>query len=698
MDQIARIADMVREAERHADDMSKDRIRATEYYRGVMKDMPADDGKSGFVVREVRDRIKKALPSIMRTILGSEDVVEFQPVAMGDEDGAAQASDYINRIIMQECNGRKAIYDAVHDALLLRNGILRWWWEEKQVAKISSHTGLTDDALAILAGDDDVEVLEHSEVLDSIEGQPVTLHDVKIRRVITQRRVRIGAVPRERFLIDADATSIDDSNLTGVKEPVRRGDLIAMGFDRDVIDGLSVADDEDEGTERRDIFDGRTEVERANDPIDYYDLFIRVDMDGDGIAELRHMCFAGGLGEKNLLINDECDDVQLCDIKVMEQPHQWEGISLFDDLSDIQQAETELLRQTLNNIYWQNHPQPMFQSGVIENEDAVYNPEFGLPIRVRSGMDVRSAIGFTQVPFVARDSFGMLEYLDRQADDRSGINDASSGLAPDALQNMTAKASAMIEQGGIGQAEMMVGTIAAGLRTFFRGVLRLTIRHQDVPRMVRLRDDWVEFDPRHWNADMDCTVNTGLGAGTRERDMIVMQQVIGLQERLLAAFGPDNPFVKPENLYAALSKLVESAGLKTPSLYFTEPDPQEIAAKMQAQAQQPSPDQIKAEAEGAKAQAQMQLEQVKMQANRDKEMAQMEADLRVEQARIAADTERQRNELASRAALEEQKISWEREKFAAQMQFEREKLAQQRNDEILRAQASQIRSAMGVAQ
>ncbi|OCO98909.1 hypothetical protein BC374_25730 [Ensifer sp. LC13] len=52
----------------------------------------------------------------------------------------------------------------------------------------------------------------------------------------------------------------------------------------------------------------------------------------------------------------------------------------------------------------------------------------------------------------------------REATDRTGISDASSGLAPDALQNMTAKASARVEQAGIGQTELMVRTFAQGLR------------------------------------------------------------------------------------------------------------------------------------------------------------------------------------------------------------------------------------------
>lgn len=702
MTEFSVIADMVKQSEVHADELSKDRLRAIEYYQGEMKDTPADAGKSQMVTRDVRAQIKKVLPSIMRTILNADEVVEYLPQGEGDEEGAAQASDYMNMVVLTESNARDAIYDAVHDALLLRNGILKWWFEEKQAVKISKHSGLTVDALADLISDDGVEVLEQDtseeEVIDPATGeaQLVTFYSVKIRRTYTDRQLRCAAVPRERFLIHPDAVTIDnESLLTGEKTTVTRSDLVAMGYDRKTVDGLALADEDDtEEDARRDTASDAGEAQRANDQIDYYDLYIRVDTDGDGIAELRHMTFAGGLTEKHLLEDDEVDEVQFCDICVMRQPHQWEGISLADDLMDIQRGKTVLLRQTLDNLYWQNNPQPIMQKGAIANPNAVYNPEFGLPIEVNQGVDVRAAMGFNQVPFVAQHSFSMLDYLDNEAQDRTGVSDASSGLAPDALQNMTAKASAMIEQAGIGQTEMMVKNVAEGLRRFFRGLLRLSIRHQDVPRTVRLRDEWVQVDPRQWNAEMDCTVNTGLGAGTRERDMMMMQQVIALQEKMLAGFGPDNPFVKPDNVSAAVFKLAESAGLKTPSLYFTEPDEEEVNALLEKMRNAPDPEQVKMQGqmqlEQAKMQAQGQLEQAKLQADmqkakmqadvaRDKEMAQMEADLTVERAKIESDRAKQADKLAADAALLDKKLA-----------FEREKLAQERQDNIMRFQAERM--------
>jgi Skp family chaperone for outer membrane proteins len=690
MADIKIIANLVGEAERHAESQSKDRIRATEYYQGTMADTPSDKGKSSMVTRDVRANIKRVLPSIVRTILNADEVVEFMPVGEGDEEAAKQASDYINYVVIPESDGRNAIYDAIHDALLHRNGVIKWWFEEKKTAAFSSHSGLTEDAVLQLIGEDGVEVVERSERQETVEEggqqQVVTVYDCKIKRAITSRKTRIAAVPRERFLIHPDAVTLDDSILTGEKTTMRKSDLVAMGYDFELIRDLPTADEDDtERDIRRDNITREAEETGPNSEVDYYDLFVRIDMDGDGIAELHHMCFAGGLTERHLLSDEECDEVQFTDICVMRQPHQWEAVSLADDLMDLQRVKTVLLRQTLDNIYWQNNPQPTVQEGVVSNMDAVMNPEFGLPIRVRQGVDVRAALGFNQVPFVASNSFAMMEYMDKEAQDRTGVSDASAGLAPDALQNMTAKASAMIEQAGIGQTELMVKTAADGLKRLFRGLLRMIIRHQDIPRTVRLRNKWVQVDPRDWNSEMDCTVNTGLGAGTRERDMMMMQQIMAMQEKMIMAFGPDNPFVKPDQVYNATVRMVEAAGVKNPSMFFTDPNPEEVQAKLDAAKNAPDPNAQKMQAtmqieqakmqanmqvEQAKLQSTMQLEQAKMQASTQKEAAQMEADLAVKQA-----------ERETQLMLASQELAFKREELAANQRLEFTKLGMSQSED-----------------
>lgn len=719
------VSSLVKDAEAYRDQQAPDRIRAMEYYDGEMKDTPSDDGRSKVVSRDVRGEIKKVLPSILRIILGNDKVVEYQPVGQGDEQMAEQATDYVNYLAFPESNGPDAVHDAIDDALRVRNGIIKWYQEKVTEVKVSEHSGLDDMAFAQLVSGDDVEVLAHTEREEMIEGPqgpaPVKAHDVKIKRKTQISRSRLRAVKPEDFLIHPDATCIEDSPVVGENVRLKRSDLVAMGYDRKAIDDLPAAggdsldQDIEEQTRRRDIFYRDDPAAKAMQEIEYYELLVRVDYDNDGIAELRRLIFAGGLTEKYLLENDEWDDVYYADIVCERRPHQWEGNSVADDIMDIQRIKTVLLRQTLDNLYWQNNPQPTVQEGVIVNPEAVTNPAFGQPIRVKQGTDARAALAYNQVPFVADKSFQMLSYLDEEKHDRTGISDASSGMAQDALQNMTAKASAMIEQAGIGQTEMMVRTIANCLRPVFKGLLKLVIQHQDKPRTVRMRKQWVEYDPRTWNADMDATVNTGLGAGTRERDMMMMQIITGLQEKIIASFGADNPLVKPDQLYNGIAKTVEAAGLKSPDLYFTKPDPQEVQQRMDAAKSRPDPEQVKIQGqlqiEQAKGQVQLQLADKKMQVDAQKEAAQRDADLVVKQAELEKETQARMHEATIKAQADADKLQLEREKIASQeriesakldvqVQLERERMdredaraEKQRQSDIAKAQALSIGKA-----
>jgi hypothetical protein len=342
--------------------------------------------------------------------------------------------------------------------------------------------------------------------------------------------------------------------------------------------------------------------------------------------------------------------------------------------------------------------QPIFQEGVVQNPDALYGPKFGMPIRVARGTPQSEAVGYNVVPFVAKQSFEMLSYMDDALTDRTGISDNSGGLAPDALQNVTAKASALMEQQGISQIELMVRNVAVGLKRLFRGLLKLIIQHQDKPRTVRLRDQWVQFDPKSWNADMDATVNVGLGAGTRERDMMAMGVVSQTQEKLLMAFGADgNPFVSPDNLYNSTAKLYQAAGLKNIEPYLTHPTPESIEAFKAKKAAQKSPEQVKGEMqmqiEQAKAQANGQLEQMKaqitfelenkrMEVEANKETAQRNADLIVQHEQLENDKEKLVVETQAKASLEMAKLDKQHQhdlqKLMIEQAFERERMANER--------------------
>lgn len=695
-DDLAKAVELLaQEAIAFANNQSADRIKAIEYYDGTMNDTPSDKGRSSVVSRDFRAATKKVLPAIVRTILGSDKVVEYQPVGPNDEEAAAQATDFINLVVMLESRGEEMIRDAVHDALRLRNGVIKWWWDTKTSVQTSQHSGLTIEELAALSGEDD-EILEQSV-------DEYGLYSVKVRRREKQGRARFACIPLEEFYISPDAMEIEDALFVAHNQKLKRFELVAMGYDRNKVASLKAwagqSDQEAERSTRRE-YDETADKKSGRgadfDEIDYWECFVRVDADGDGIAELRRVVMAGGWDAESILDDEETDEAPFADLVIERRPHEWMGRSLFDDIYDIQRIKTVLLRNTLDNIYWQNNLQPIVQDGALTPNglDAVHNPGFGKPIMLEPGRNVNDAITFNQVPFVAKQAFEMLGYMDDALTDRTGISDQSGGLPPDALQNVTAKASALMEQQAISQVELMVRNVATGLKRLFRGLLKTISQHQDKTRTVRLRDKWADVDPRSWNVEMDAVVNVGLGAGTRERDMMAMQMVVNMQTAAMTQLGPDNPLVKPDQMYNGLQKLAQAAGVKNTDAFFTKPDPAEVQQKLAEAKNTPSPEQQKMQAqmqieqakaqatlqlEQAKLQIQMQLEQAKMQADASKEREQRDADLYVRQKELE-------NKQAETAFTSETTRQLELAKIEAQgrIQLERELIILQRTQEFER--------------
>lgn len=689
-----------KEAIAWSDEQSGDRIQAMEYYDGIMRDTPAGKDRSSVVSRDFRAATKKVLPTITRTIFGSEQVVEYTPVGEGDEQAADMASDYINLVVLPECRGEEAIRDAVHDALRIRNGILKWWWDKTTDVKVSKHSGLTPEELTVVAEADDVQIIEQSQ---DEQG----MYAVTLKRLVTRGEPRIAAIPIEEFFISPDALAIEEAVFVAHNQKLKRYQLTAMGYDRARVAALPAYtgkyEQDEEARTRRDVDSDIRSADRIKDmeEIDYWECFVRIDADDDGIAELRRVVFAGGWNQSNLLENYECDEAPFTDVVIERRPHEWQGRSLFDDIHEIQRVKTVLLRETLDNIYWQNSLQPIINESMISPEglDALYHPSFGKPIKLKAGAKWSDALGYAPVPFVAAQSFEMLSYMDDALSDRTGISDNSGGLPPDALQNVTAKASALMEQQGISQVELMVRNVATGLKRLFRGLLKLIIQHQDKPRMLRLSGKPVQFDPRSWDAGMDCTVNIGLGAGTRERDMMAMQLVNQTMGMLLQGFGPDNPFVKPDNVYNSVAKLYEAAGLKNVSPYITQPDPAEVQQKLEAMRNQPNPEQVKAEAQQAleqmKMQGQAQLEQVKAQTTMQMKQAELQMDaqrfavesqkaIATEQAQMQADLQTKEADRQTQIQLKQMDhaFQWEVEMLKdrrerEKMQYDAAKQAQQ---------------------
>lgn len=595
-------------------DISPTRAKGTEYYRGDLFGNEVE-GNSKVVAMEVRDTVSAMLPSLMRVFFSTENVVEFVPRGPEDVKSAQQATDYVNYIFQNDNSGFLTTYAIFKDALVRKCGIAKFWWEDEEKVSIDQYTGLDDQTLEMLMQEPDAEVkivvsypdpnVDEMQLMtvDPMTGAPVAmpapmLHDVQIKRVTKDGRIRIMAVPPEELILSRRARSFDDGNVIAHRQMATVAELIAMGYDQDEIEeNLSSTDldSNDEYLARQPLSTTFGTDDAANPMMRrvlYVEAYARVDYDGDGIAELRKVCCMGS-GYK-VVRNLPASYIPFADFPCDPEPHTspLEAMSIFDITRDLQEIKSEILRNTLDSLAQSIHPRTAVVEGQV-NIDDVLNNETGAIIRMRAPGMVQPLA----TPFVGQAAFPMMEYMDQIKEDRTGMSKAAMGLNADALQSSTKAAVNATISASQGRIELTARLMAEGMKKLFKGILFLVTTHQDKARMVRMRNEWVQMDPRHWDANMDASINIGLGLGDINERRQALMMILAKQEQILQQLGPTNPLVTPQQFSNTLRKVVELSGFKDASSYFQDipadyvppappapkPTPEEVLAQVQAE-------------------------------------------------------------------------------------------------------------------
>jgi hypothetical protein len=626
------------------EDIAPIRARATEYYLGEPFGNE-EEGRSQVISMDVRDTIQGMLPSLMRTFFGPEKIVEFVPNGPEDVAMAEQATDYVDFVFKRDNQGFKILHTLIKDALVRKVGIAKFWWDESVKVKAMSFTMLDEQSMMLLTSDPDIEIaavreyptpgMEPQLAMDPTTGQPEMMpvpmmYDVDIKRRIRSGKVKIEALPPEEFLIDRRAKSIDDATYVAHRCMKTVSELVAMGYDYDMVvsnSGDNYEFDTNEEYQARNpyaIVRGAVNADPATRHVLYIESYIKVDFDGDGIAELRKIC---SIGNSHKIINNEMIDYRpFADFTPDPEPHTFFGMCPADVTMDIQLIKSNVTRGILDSLSQSINPRTAIVEGQANIED-VLNNEVGAVIRMR-------APGMVQpfnIPFVGQQAFPMLDYLDDVKQNRTGISKAAAGLDADALQSTTKAAVSATVNAAHQHIEIIARIFAeTGLRRLFTGVLKLVVEHQDRPRMVRLRNQFIEMDPRSWDVNMDVVVNVGVGDGTMEERMALLGNVAAKQEQIIQTAGPSNPIVTMAQYTNTLVKMLELAGIKDTQSYFTrlpadfqmpeeeeKPSPEEMLAEVQRQS-------ILADIE--KKAAELELEREKMIRVDDRERDRIELD------------------------------------------------------------------------
>ena len=611
-------------------DVSPIRAKGTEYYRGDPFGNE-EDGRSQVVAMEVRDTVSAMLPSLMKVFFSTENVVEYVPRGPEDVASTQQATDYANYIFTNDNNGFMTTYALFKDSLVRKCGIAKYWWDEVEDVQIQEYSGLDDQTVQVLMQEGaevkivvsypDPSMPEMQPQIDPATGQPMPmaqpmLHDVQIKRTTKDGRIRIMAVPPEELVLDRRARSFEDASIIAHRQMATVEELLKMGYEMDEIEeniSSTDLDSNDEYLARQPLSTTMGAADSLNPTqrrVLYVEAYIRVDFDGDGIAELRKICCMGS--GYTVVRNLPASYIPFVDFPCDPEPHTspLEAMSVFDLTHDIQEIKSEVLRNTLDSLAQSIHPRTAVVEGQV-NIDDVLNNETGAIIRMRAPGMVQP---FSS-PFVGQPAFAMMDYMDQMREDRTGMSKAAMGLDADALQSSTKAAVAATIGASQGRLELQARILAEGMKKLFKGILYLMTTHQDKPRMVRLRNEWVQIDPRVWNANMDVTVNIGLGNGDANERIQALTMIAGKQEQIMQQFGLSNPVVTPAMYIKTIQKIIELSGFKDASSYFqTLPADYQMP---QADQPQPTPEQVLAQVQAQSIQADIQKKAAELELKRE---------------------------------------------------------------------------------
>jgi len=615
------------------------------------------DGRSKIVTGEVAEVVDGALPQLMRIFAGSDELGRFEPRMPGDEEFAKQATELTNYVFFSDNDGVIILHNWMKDALLQKNGIVKYWWEDSEDPTKEEYKGLNAEELTLLFADGEMELIsqETEEVGIDPMGMPILSYNVVIKKKKEVGKVCVENVPPEEFLIAKRDKSIKNARFVAHRTVKTRSDLIAMGYPQDEVDKMPAYNDLTYTPERvarysaGEMPDETQSLDFTMQEVELFECYIRTDFDGDGIAELRKVVYAGD----QIIDNEETDHIPFASICPIPMPHKFFGQSLADRAMDIQLIKSTITRQILDNLYLTNMPRVTALDGQVNLDDLLTSSPGGV-VRIKS----QGAVQPLSVPATASQSFPMLDYMDQVLQKRSGVTQTSQGLDANILQNTTATAIAMMQQAGSGKLEMIARIFAdTGVKDLFAGIFHLILKYQDKPRVIRLRGKYVSIDPREWKNNYDVTVNVGLGTGSQDQKMAMAAMVMQKQEQILSTQGFANPLVSVGQYRNTLGKFIEAAGYKDSMEFFKEIPPELDQQLSQPQPQQPMPnpamdalmaqtqaqievDRAKAlndiEIAKAKAQASIQLEREKAAANLELKTAEFQAEAQLKAAQVGA--------------------------------------------------------------
>ena len=654
--------------------LGSERERAQrEYFR-----MPygnEEDGWSSIVTSDVQDTVEWILPQLLEIFTATDSIVSFEPTKQEDVSGAEQATDTCNYVFTKQNDGFLVLYTAIKDALLVKNGCVHWCTEEvaEKVRQPQKAVAAMQIALAQQQGWEIESANPAGAVQDPMTGESLEIYDVVFERIEKRKKIKVEAFPPEDMLIKRDWHSPMLSECPNVARVMRvtLSDLAQMGYTDVTADELGSSDDPSQSADASFRLSRASRTQDAYSDSDVTSIeddslaegwlrieYALIDYDGDGVAERRCIYRL----KDRILKNEEASHVPFATASPVLVAHRWDGMSVAEMISDLQQLKTEITRQMLNSLYLANNPRTKVltdsQGSPMANVDDLLDARPGGVLRTKSMEGLQEYV----TPFVGRDSLPVLEYVDAMRENRTGVTRYSQGLGSDGLEKTNGESARLMSASQM-RIKLIARIMAECLvKPIFKGILKLLTEGDMQKIAFRLRNEFVEYDPQEWRDSYDMTINVGLGSGDKDLQLRHLGAIFQSQMALAQSpFGP--ALIDPIKLYNTQARLVEAAGFKNVGDFWRDP------AKEPPPPQQPPPPppqvlikQMELQADQQKFQAEQILLKTREELQAAAKLQEVQASLELQAANDQRDSERESLKAAYEAQMEAQRLDLDRYK------------------------------------
>ncbi len=546
----------------------------------------ASPDQSSVVSTDIFDVVEADMPSLARVFLGSGDIMSF--TANTDNENEVQEAEdktkFVNWVVRNQPESYKTQIDWLKDAEIQKCGVVKYHYDESKDIEVVEYNGVDaeeiEQIIESLRGAD----VDKVEITEQEEDTELQTFDVKFRVTRVKKHISIINIPSESFLITKNATSKHDADIIGDVCFKTRSQLLADGFPRKLIELLPAYGDEETRNSTinqirnkdQDGDVGHVSVAGwATQKVQIYDLYAKVDFDGDGIAEDRHIMISGN----TVLVNDYFNHRPYAILSAIPVPHKAIGRSRAEVTYQTQLEKTALKRGLLDNIYQANAPRNVVHPDV-DLDDMLTMRQNGI---IRMDDDTTLLPGNAVFPLVTQytgdKTLQVIQYIDQSRANTTGALMSSQGLDADAIAKETATRFDGVEKSGAAKIELIARNYAeTGYRDLFEGIAWIASRYQDADVEFNVLGKAMTVNPAKWKYDHHVSTQVGLGAGNNEALVGALQGIYQIQSQLKAQ---GSVLVDEVDIYNTLKRITDGLGLPRVDELFNNPEEPDELLKAQ---------------------------------------------------------------------------------------------------------------------